>query len=282
MKQLRAVNRIIKHALKRVIEERVTEAAAAAAFFSFLSIFPLLILVISIGSYFMDSQEVMRQVLDSISNFVPQDAIGIIQANLVQVLAYRGGVSIFGVVGLLWSASGVFNTIQVNLSRAWPMDPIRNYLKGRLISILMVASFFVLLLLFLIMQTITVFITGYIESILANPFPVKLFSRITLMVFTFLVFMALYRLVPKATIKWRDVFAGSVIATLLTGFLSIGFAWFLNSSLNRYNLVYGSLSALIAFMLWLYIMNVIILIGGHLNAAISWQARYHSNQHKFK
>ncbi|NLW31787.1 MAG: YihY/virulence factor BrkB family protein [Fibrobacter sp.] len=273
MKQLRVVNRIIKHALKRVIEERVTEAAAAAAFFSFLSIFPLLILVISIGSYFMDSQEVMRQVLDSISNFVPRDAIGIIQANLVQVLAYRGGVSIFGIVGLLWSASGVFNTIQVNLSRAWPMDPVRNYLKGRLISILMVTSFFVLLLLFLIMQTVTGFIAGYIESILANPFPVKLLSRITLMVFTFWVFMALYRLVPKATIKWRDVFGGSVIATLLTGFLTIGFAWFLNSSLNRYNLVYGSLSALIAFMLWLYIMNIVILIGGHLNAAIAWQTR---------
>lgn len=260
------------------MEERVTEAAAAAAFFSFLSIFPLLILVISIGSYFMDSQEVTRQVLDSISNFVPQDAIGIIQANLVQVLDYRGGVSIFGIVGLLWSASGVFNTIQVNLSRAWPMDPLRNYLKGRLISILMVASFFVLLLLFLIMQTITGFITGYIESVFTNPFPVKLLSRVTLMVFTFLVFMALYRLVPKAVIKWGDVFGGSVIATLLTGFLTIGFAWFLNSSLNRYNLVYGSLSALIAFMFWLYIMNIVILIGGHLNAAIAWHGRDQLNK----
>ena len=280
MKRLKVINRIIKHALKRVMEERVTEAAAAAAFFSFLSIFPLLILVISIGSYFMDSQEVMKQVIASISNFVPQDAVGIIQANLVQVLEYRGGVSVFGIVGLLWSASGVFNTIQVNLSRAWPMDPLRNYLKGRLISILMVASFFALLLLFLIMQTITGFIAGYIENILANPFPVKLLSRVTLMVFTFLVFMALYRLVPKAAIKWRDVFGGSVIATLLTGFLTIGFAWFLNSSLNRYNLVYGSLSALIAFMFWLYIMNIVILIGGHLNAAIAWQARDQSKKNK--
>lgn len=273
MKLKKNVSKIIKHALKRAMKERITEAAAATAFYSFLSIFPLLILVISVGSYFMNSEDVMRQVLDSISNFIPRDAVQIIKANLLQVLAYRGSVSAFGFLGLIWSASGVFNTIQVNLSRAWPLDPLRNYLKGRLISIIMVASFFILLLLFFLMQTIIGLITGYLNTVFAHPLLIQLISRIALFVFTFIAFMMIYRLVPKADVKWKDVIGGAVVATLLTGLFTIGFTWFLNSSLNRYNLVYGSLGALIAFMLWLYIMNIVILIGGHISAAIAWKYR---------
>ena len=65
----------------------------------------------------------------------------------------------------------------------------------------------------------------------------------------------------------------SVIAALFSQLFTAAFGWFLSSRLNRYNLIYGSLGALVAFMFWLFVVNVVLFAGGHISAAIAHEVR---------
>jgi membrane protein len=262
-----------KYIFERAMEERVPDAAAAAAYYSFFSLFPLLLLVISIGSYFFDIEQVRNKVLNDVLTFIPSASQRLITRNINHVIIHRQSIGVIGILGLVWGASGVFNIIQDNLSRAWPAKPRRNLLKGQLFSILMVGAFFILLILFSIFEATMFFIFRSIENVIGSALLISILSRITMYIFILLIFWALYRWVPSADIRWDEALSGAVFSTITTQIFTAGFAWFLSSGLNKYNLVYGSLGTLVAFLFWLLVMNLLVLLGGHVSSAVAHENR---------
>lgn len=87
--------------------------------------------------------------------------------------------------------------------------------------------------------------------------------------FTFLLFLALYFSVPNTEVKRRAAFWGALVAALAWEVAANGFTWYLRSALVRYELVYGSLGAVVALMLWIYWSSWNTLFGAHLSAAIA-------------
>ncbi len=85
--------------------------------------------------------------------------------------------------------------------------------------------------------------------------------------------MILYRWVPKTKVRWSEAFGGAIFAVIAEWAATSVFSWYLSSGLSRYNLVYGSLGALISFMTLIYIINLIVLFGAHLSAAIARHKR---------
>lgn len=262
-----------KYIFERASEERVPDAAAAAAYYSFFSLFPLILLVISIGSYFFDSQQVQNKVLNDILTFIPSASQRLITRNINHVLRHRESVGIIGILGLVWAASGAFNIIQDNLSRAWPSKPQRNIWRAQLFAILMVGAFFFLLILFSFFQAVIYFISRPIEHVTGSIYLIRVLSRIALYIFISLIFFALYRWVPYADIRWDEALYAAVFSTVTTQVFTAVFAWFLSSGLNQYNLIYGSLGTLVAFMFWLFVMNFLILLGGHVSSAVAHEKR---------
>jgi membrane protein len=94
----------------------------------------------------------------------------------------------------------------------------------------------------------------------------------------FLVFLTLYRWIPTLRVGWRSTFWGALLASLAWKAVTAGFSWYLGSSFGQYQLVYGSLGAIVAFLFLIYIISMITLFGAHLSAAIeSWEnKRIHS------
>jgi len=84
----------------------------------------------------------------------------------------------------------------------------------------------------------------------------------------FLALVSLYRWVPAASGAWRAVLLGSFTATLAWRIATWAFLWFLGSGLVRYERIYGSLSAVVALLFWVYLSAQIVLLGAHLCAAI--------------
>jgi membrane protein len=79
-------------------------------------------------------------------------------------------------------------------------------------------------------------------------------------------------LIPSAKVNGWAAFWGSLVASLAWGLTTTGFSWYLSSGLARYDLIYGSLGAIMAFLTWVYLSALIILLGAYLTEAIDYRA----------
>jgi len=286
MKMPEFINRVVEvlkyfwsisfRTVRRMTNNCGIEAAASIAFFTLFSLFPLLVLFVAGASFLLESEGAQDQVLQIVLNYMPAASRTLIRENIDQVLEARGSMGVVGVVGLLWSATGVFNGLMRNLSRAWPNAGTRNVLKRRAGAIVVVLSLFILLIVLLLIQATLTFIAGR-ETIFGVPvlLPglIKIASRVSVYVFTFGIFLLMYRFVPDTLVRWREAAAAALLAFIGSEILTTGFGMYIDSGAARYNIVYGSIGTLVSFMFWLFGMGFIILLGGYVSAAYALNTR---------
>ena len=258
----------IKQAITTFSNTRASQAAASLAYYAIFSLFPLMLVLIAGGSYFLDSQQVYQTVTRFIQDAIPVSP-QLIEENLKQVLDARGAVGIIGLVTLLWSASGYFTSLAHNINLAWPDAPRRNFLEKRFVGLGMIGGLSGLLILSLALSWITTLIPFL--NIENASFPsLKLwtwFSNLGSWLTIFLLFLALYCWVPTTNVRWSATFWGALSASIMWKAAAVGFSWYLGSGLGRYQLVYGSLEAIVALLFLIFILSLITLFGAHLCAA---------------
>jgi membrane protein len=270
---------ILQTALKTFTEKQAAQASAGLAYYTFFSIFPLLLVFIAGGSYFLDSHQVFKTVTQFIQQALPISR-QVINENLEEILAERGTAGIVSLLILLWSASGMFTNLAYNINLAWPRAVRRNFIQNRLVGLWMIVGLIGLIVLSLILSWVTTRIP-FMRPASASPFEVFVLSippAVGSWLMIFLVFLTLYRWIPTLRVRWRSTFWGALLASLAWKAVIIGFGWYLGSNFGQYQLVYGSLGAIVAFLFLIYIISMITLFGAHLSAAIeSWETnRIHS------
>lgn len=264
---------ILKNAMRTFTEKQAAQASASLAYYTLFSIFPLLLVFVAAGSYFLDSS----QVFDAVTQFVQQAlpiSTQVINENLRQVLEERGAAGIFSILILLWSASGMFTNLAYNINLAWPRASRRSFLQRRLVGLWMILGLIGLIVLSLILSWITSRLTflDFARAASANLILLRLISGFGSWLTIFLVFLTLYRWIPTLRVRWSATLWGALIASLAWKAVTAGFSWYLNSSFGQYQLVYGSLGAIVAFLFLIYMISLITLFGAHLSAAIeSWE-----------
>ena len=260
---------ILKNALETFSETRASQAAASLSYYAFFSLFPLLLVLIAGGSYFLNGQQVYQDVTQLVQKAIPVST-QLINENLRQVLDVRGTVGIIGLLTLLWSASGVFTNLAYNINLAWPGAPRRNFLEKRLVGLGMIAGLSGLLILSLTLNWITELIP-FLNAEGASSSSLglwKLISSLGSWLTIFLLFLALYRWIPTTDVEWSATFWGALIASFAWKAATTGFSWYLRSGLGRYQLVYGSLGAIVALLFLIFVVSMVTLFGAHLSAAI--------------
>ncbi len=262
---------VFARAIQRFDRNRGPEAAATISYYTIFSIFPLLIFTITALSFFIDPKVVIEKLTD-LTKDLPISPETII-SQLEQVLQARTTFNIIGLVGFLWAGSGAFTSLATNLDRAWKKVRYRNVIQQRLIAITMV----VLLAMFMFLSIIyaTLIDLSLVSKLLALdhiPWLQSLmqgaYSRIWPSIVRFALIWLLYRLIPSAHVNGWAAFWGALVASLAWGLATSGFSWFLSSGMARYDLIYGSLGAIIAFLTWVYLSAWIILFGAYLTEAI--------------
>jgi membrane protein len=185
---------ILKNALETFSETRASQAAAGLAYYAFFSLFPLLLVLIAGGSYFLNGQQVYQDVTQLVQKAIPVST-QLINENLSQVLDVRGPVGIIGLLTLLWSASGVFTNLAYNINLAWPGVPRRNFLEKRLVGLGMIAGLSGLLILSLTLNWITELIPFLnADGVSSSSLDLwRLISSLGSWLTIFLLFFALYR-----------------------------------------------------------------------------------------
>lgn len=272
---------IFLHSVKSFSDAQAAQAAASLAYYALFSIFPLLLFFVSLATSFLEDAAVQEIILKFIEESVPTYFQDLIKSNIAQVLAARGSVQLISMIGLLWAASAVFTVLTHNIDRAWRVAIERNFILGRLVGLGMIAAITVGLITLWIISTTLVNLLPVLEIPLWNgesiqvydTFVWRLFSRLVPWFLIFVALLNLYHWVPRTSVMWREAAWGALISSTGWEIAQRGFGWYLTSGFARYQLVYGSLGAVIAFMIWLYVTSLIVLYGAHLTAAVAFNTR---------
>ncbi|HSM25770.1 MAG TPA: YihY/virulence factor BrkB family protein [Anaerolineaceae bacterium] len=262
---------IFQIAGKSFAKERAPEAAASMAYFTFFSLFPLVLVIISFASSVLKSQFVQDLVYQFIIDSIPVGP-DIIVTNIENVLEMRGAVGWIAIVGLIWSASTMFNIFALNIDRAWSEDRAHNFLERRLIGLIIIVGLSIMILLLWGVRTIleVEIIKNLLDYFQGPFFNTSLYAMLVYIaprLFRFIIFWVMYQWIPKAIVKPSEAFWGALFTLLFTEVITVVMGWYTSSPWVRYELIYGSLGRIIALLLWIYFTSYVIFFGAHISSA---------------
>jgi membrane protein len=258
---------ILRYAVERFNLMRGIEGSASIAFFTIFGFPPLLIVIVTVASYYLEIPDIQENIIQVVEEIIPIPPDLIIEF-LEGILNQRGAVGIIGLIGLTWAASGLLMSLTANINRAWPTARIRNVVEKRLVAFLMIGAFILFIAATSVLSTVITFFTQFeLPHISISP-PVGMISDFTLFILRFLLFLALYFFVPKTRVKKRAAFFAALFASLAWEITAYGFNWYFQSGLANYNFLYGSLGTLVALMFWIYLDCLILVFGAYFSAAI--------------
>ncbi len=253
---------------------KLTTNAAAISFFFLLSVIPLLFIVISLISSFVQSpEEAERFIMDYVVERVPESArmfiIDIIdRSNLIRnvktLMENRGWVGLISIGALLWTSSGAFAAIEDAMTTIFGVKG-RNYFVSRLVEMGMVlitgSLFMTSNMVTAILQTLkqkgsTAFGVDFADL----PGVWNVATSVLPYLLTVIMFFIMYKILPKTQIYNRAALLGAVVAGLLLEATIYGFAYYVKN-FGRYDAFYGSVAGIVITIFSIYLASIILLIG---------------------
>jgi membrane protein len=261
--------RVLRRAAIGFVEHGSLQYAGSMAYFSILSIFQLLVLGIVVLSFFVGEGQARDFVIDQVRAGSPlnADTIGSV---IDAVIASRAGISLFGLVFLVWGALGIFSAITQGVGRAFAATAPRPFWQDKLIGLVLMLVTGVLG----IASVAIGILTGILQSATADVLSavpgggvaLAVVGFVTPILLIFVAFVVLYRLVPNRHVTWRETLPGAVAATALWTVLRIGFTFYA-TNIARYDTAFGPISATISLLVFLYFASVIVLLGAEVARA---------------
>ncbi|RME43647.1 MAG: YihY/virulence factor BrkB family protein [Chloroflexi bacterium] len=258
--------------VRALAEDELSTRAAALAYYAVFSLFPLMLLLTSAVGFFLADAQRRQPVVDTMQEFtslIPGWA-EFAQSTLEGMVRARGGVGVLGVAGVLWSASGFFRGLEVAVNVIFHTQQRRSIWRSRAMGMLM--AVFTLPLVFLATLLIligsTVAHVPFLPPVLGQ-FIQRATNPLATLAVVILAFLLLYEFIPRRRPPLRSVLVGAVVAGCGWAGLTLAFNRFLASGLVDYNVIYGSIGAVIALILWLYLTSLIILVGAEVAAHLA-------------
>lgn len=258
---------LTKATIKSWSDDNSTRLSAALAYYTLLSLAPLLVLVVAIAGLVFGDDAARGQVGDELATLVGPEAGAGIQTVLKHARGPEGGAwgSILGGAVLLFGASGVFGELQAALNTIWKVEPkpgrgVLGVLKDRFFSFTMVMGVAFLLLVSLVLSAALSAVGAFFSDLLPGGELLWQLANnvISLAVISFL-FALLFKVVPDIEVAWRDVLPGAVCTALL---FTIG-KYLLGLYLGRASVAspYGAAGSLIVLVIWVYYAAQILFLG---------------------
>ena len=262
-----------------------TQFAAAISFYALFSLFPLTLAVVSGLSFFLGDPESGVDLAHQISELAPvsSDWVGATIAGVVEKRAITG---LAAVIGLLWASNAVFGAIRKGVNAAWGISTPRPFLSERLIDISLTFGAALLILISISTTTIRTFVHHAInwaqqqlcgQELAEAPIiqldgicifdPALVFGGILDLIapvfaplLTLCTFIVLYKFLPNTAVRVWHVWPGALIASVSFEVLKNGFVWYV-AAYPAYNVVYGTLGAVVALLAWIYLSAIVLLFG---------------------
>jgi membrane protein len=262
---------IIKETFNEFLDNKVMKLSAALAYYTIFSIPALLIIIIWVSDIFYGKQAVEGGVYGQIAGFVGKDAALQIQETIRNATLSSGSnfAAIVGIGTLIIGATGVFTEMQDSINQIWHLKARPYKGKGwlrliinRLLSFSMVITLGFLLLVSLVINGVMdIFLTK-----LALKFPdlqvyvVYIFNIIFTFLITAFLFGVIFKILPDARIKWKDIRAGAFTTAILFMAGRFLISYYLGHN-SRMTSAYGAAGSLLVILLWVYYSSIILYFG---------------------
>jgi membrane protein len=260
---------IFKETLRQWLEDKAPQLGAALAYYTVFSLAPLILVLLAIlGLVFRnDPAGAWQKMTVQLSYFLDRSAIEVIQSIAQKASQTDKTVwaTIIGVALALFGASGVFGQLQDSLNTIWgvkakPGAGIWGFIRSRFLSFAMVGGICFLLLVSMTLESLLKAFSHYVQSMLPGGIVIAvgvylLFDFAILV----LVLAVIFKILPDAKIRWRDVWVGAVITALLFALGKWALGLYLGSGSAAS--AYGAASSLITLLLWVYYSSQILLFG---------------------
>jgi membrane protein len=259
-------------------KQNATRLAGSLAFYSLLSITPLLLVLISIVGMVLGHSTAQREVVEEVTALVGSAAGNAMAAFLKGSQNTPHGViaTLFGLVTLLFSASGVVIELQSALNVIWEVPQpqtsgfgmVKSFIKQRLFSFATVLGIGFLLLVSLVISTWLTAFAALSESIVPGEAALFHSANVVLdFVVITVLFAAIYKVMPDVRLEWRDVLLGGAVTSLL---FTLG-KFLLGLYLGRasYASMYGAAASIVVLIVWVYYSAQIFFFGAEFTYVFS-------------
>jgi len=254
--------RLVVRTVQELGADDASHMAAGVAYYAILSLFPLLLGLIALFGLFLPAETIQKELFDFFEHNLP-GAIDMLEQNIEDVIRLRGAIGAVSLVLLFWSASAMFGAVSRTINRAYDVHRDRPFLVRKLRDITMALGTAVLFLLsigftalFSIMR-----ITDMPELITV----VDIGARFLGFLFSFAIFLLLYKFIPNTKTYWRYVWPGALLAAILFEIAKTLFVLYLYHFAS-YESVYGSVASIIILLVWIYYSAFILILGAEFSA----------------
>lgn len=275
---LKGIWSVLKASFTGFVDDKITKLSGALAYYTVFSMAPLLLLIISLCGIFLGREAVEGQIYQSLSGFMGKDTAAQLQQIIRNAsLSGKGTVAaVIGIITLLVGATTVFAEIQDSINTIWRIKPKpkKGWLKllqNRFLSFSVIISLGFILLVSLAVSSL---IDGFFSQ-LQERFPdvaVIIFYIVNQLVtigITTLIFAVVFRVLPDARIRWKDVIAGSVVTAVLFMLGKSGISFYISKS--NVGSTYGAAGSLVILLLWTYYSSIILYFGAEFTKAYALQ-----------
>lgn len=250
-------------------KEKVTFLAASVAFYAFLSIVPLLVLTLAVGSLFGE-EALADRILSLVGEQLSEEGQALV-SEAVTDTSGRGAASLVSIVALTWSALKVFRSIDLAFDQVYKSQP-ETSLPQQIINGLTVLGTVALAVVVMVVLGTVLRRPGFVEI----PF-VDIFGWAMLLIGLVVVFLPLYYVMPPDEMTVRAALPGTLVVSGGWLVLQAGFQVY-TAHAGQYQ-AYGLLGAVLLFVLWLYFASILVLFGAVVNAVLESEIQSNSSNH---
>jgi membrane protein len=269
----RHVAEILQEATKEWFNDRGARMGAALAFYSILSLAPLLVIAVALAGLFFDQDVARQHLMDQVGELVGPEGAAAIKVMLESGTKEGGKLAtILGIATLLFGASGVFGELQDALDAVWDVKPKPmswwDILRARFLSFTMVIGVGFLLLISLVISTVIASVHSSLEGRMPQfEAAWHTLSSLTTLLIVTLLFALIFKVLPDAKVDWQDVWAGAFLTAMLFSIGKLAIGLYLGKSGLASG--YGAAGSLVVLIVWVYYSSQILFFGAEITHVIA-------------
>ncbi|PWS26892.1 ribonuclease BN [Pedobacter yonginense] len=265
---------ILKASFTGFGDHKVTKLSGSLAYYTVFSMAPLLVVIISLCAIFLGREAAEGQIYSQLDGFLGKESALQLQQIIKNASLNGKGTVAFtiGLITLLVGATTIFGDIQDSINTIWGLKPKpkRGWLKmlqNRFLSFSVIISLGFVLLVSLGVTTILDTFSKSLQMRYADVSVIVFYvlNQVVTLAVISLIFGVIFKVLPDAIIKWRDVIAGSVVTALL--FMAGKFAISLYIGQSNVGSTYGAAGSLVVVLLWTYYSSIILYFGAEFTKA---------------
>lgn len=260
--------KFLRQVFVEFIGDNILKYSASLAYYTVLSIAPLLVILLSITGFLFGKEAINGQLYGEINKLVGSEAALQIQTSIQNIHLNKDNAfaTTIGIIVLTIGATGIFGEIQDSLNRIWGLKIKAKkawwkVLLDRLISFSLILSLGFVLIVSLVLNAIAAAISEKILALLPSMGTIFLLviDTIVSLIITTVLFGSIFKVLPDAKIKWRDVTIGAFITACLFLLGKYGIGYYLGQS--KLGNIYGAAGSIMIMMIWVYYSSAILYLG---------------------